>query len=45
MVEGQKERETEPEAGSKLSAVSTEHAAGLELINLEIRVEVRCPAN
>ena len=33
--EGQRERETESEAGSRLRAVSTERDAGLELTDLE----------
>ena len=36
MGEGQRERETEPEASSRLSAVSTEPHAGLEPMNREI---------
>ena len=34
--EGQRERDTESEAGSRLRAVSIEPDAGLELINREI---------
>ena len=36
MGDGQRERETESEAGSRLWAVSTEPNAGLELANREI---------
>ena len=43
MGEGQRERETESEAGSRLWAISTEPDAGLELTDREIvtRAEVR----
>ena len=36
MGEGQRERETESEAGSRLPAVSTEPNAGPQLMNREI---------
>ena len=36
MGEGQREGDTEPEAGSRLQAVSTEPDAGLELTDPEI---------
>ena len=40
----EREGDTEPEAGSRLRAVSTEPDAGLELTNREIitRAEARC---
>ena len=37
MAEGQRDRETQPEAGSRLQAVSTEPDVGLEPTNPEIR--------
>ena len=45
--EGQREKETQSEAGSRLWAVSTEPDAGLELMNREIMTwaEVRCSTN
>ena len=36
--EGQRERETQSEAGFRLSAVSTEPNAGLELMNCEVMI-------
>ena len=47
MGEGQREGDTESEAGSRLQAVSTEPNAGLELTDCEIMTwaEVRCLTN